>query len=165
MTLMECTSNMFVLLNAARIVAYIPQLVRVHRDCDGAKAVSVATWTLFAAGNLTATSYALIIAHDALATTLFALSTLVCAVIVALTLWKRSRYERIQAQISQAARYISPPGVPASSSLSFSISGDTLLPPAGQDNSSKLRSFEPKSFVRALAVVVTLIAILYFVPA
>ena len=37
MTLAECSFGAFTILNIVRLVAYVPQLMRVHRDINGAE--------------------------------------------------------------------------------------------------------------------------------
>lgn len=89
MTLAECSFSAFAILNTARLVAYFPQIMRIRVDCHGAKAVSIATWSLFAAANLATVSYALIVANDSAMAIVFGLNTLGCTTIVACTAWKR----------------------------------------------------------------------------
>jgi hypothetical protein len=89
MTLVEWSFGAFAILNTARLIGYLPQLMRVHRDTNGAEAVSIATWTLFATANLATVSYALIVVDDAALAIAFALNTLGCVAIVGLTVWKR----------------------------------------------------------------------------
>jgi hypothetical protein len=89
MTLAECSFGAFAILNTARLIGYLPQIMRVHRDTNGAKAVSIATWTLFAAANLATVGYALIVANDAAMAIVFALNTIGCSAIVGFTVWKR----------------------------------------------------------------------------
>jgi hypothetical protein len=91
MTLAECSFSAFAILNIARVVAYIPQVMRVYADDNGAKAVSITTWSLFAGANLTTASYALISINDSAMALVFALNTLGCLTIVAFTIWKRFR--------------------------------------------------------------------------
>jgi hypothetical protein len=89
MTLAEYSFGAFAILNSARVVAYFPQIMCIRGDGHGAKAVSIATWSLFAAANLATVSYALIVANDSAMAIIFALNTLGCVTIVALTAWKR----------------------------------------------------------------------------
>jgi hypothetical protein len=89
MTLAEYSFGAFAVLNAARLVGYVPQLLRVHRDRNGAEAISLATWCLFAAANLATVSYAYVVADDAAMTIVFSLNAFGCLAIVGLTAWKR----------------------------------------------------------------------------
>jgi hypothetical protein len=89
MTLAEYSLGAFAILNSARLVAYFPQAIRIYFDANGAKAVSIATWLLFAGANLATVSYALTVAHDTLMAIVFTLNTIGCLVIVGFTAWKR----------------------------------------------------------------------------
>ncbi len=89
MTLAEYSLGAFAILNTARLIAYLPQVIRIYFDDNGARAVSIATWLLFAAANLATVSYALFAAQDALVATVFTLNTIGCLVIVGFTAWKR----------------------------------------------------------------------------
>jgi hypothetical protein len=89
MTLSEYSLSAFAVLNTARIIAYFPQAMRIYVDVNGAKAVSIATWSLFSAANLATVSYALTVVEDPLVATVFSLNTIGCLVIVGFTIWKR----------------------------------------------------------------------------
>jgi hypothetical protein len=56
MTLAEYSFGASAILNTARLVGHFPQIMRVRRDTDGAAAVSIGTWTLFAAANIATVS-------------------------------------------------------------------------------------------------------------
>ncbi len=81
----------FAFVNLARVIAYVPQVLRIYRDKNGAEAVSVTTWALFSGANLTTVSYALIGAASAdfLVAGIFSLNTVGCLLITGLTLWRR----------------------------------------------------------------------------
>jgi hypothetical protein len=89
MTVAECAMAAFALLNSGRALAYVPQIVRVYRDQNGAVAVSLVTWVLFASSNLATAVYAHAVYSDAIMATVFALNTLACLLVVALTAMKR----------------------------------------------------------------------------
>src|SRR5262245_32071349 len=89
MTVAECAMAAFAILNSGRALAYVPQIVRVYRDQNGAAAVSLITWVLFASSNLATAVYALSVYRDAIMATVFALNTLACLFIVVLTAMKR----------------------------------------------------------------------------
>jgi hypothetical protein len=103
MTLADYSLAAFALLNGGRTVAYVPQMVRVYRDPNGATAVSLTTWVLFAAANIATVAYALAVADDRLVALVFGLNTLGCLVIVALTTVKRihaARREMLAVQVA-----------------------------------------------------------------
>jgi hypothetical protein len=88
-TVAELSLVAFALLNGGRVIAYIPQMIRVYRDPHGAAAVPVATWALFAAANIATVSYALIVAGDRVVAAVFAMNAVGCLAIVAMTVFKR----------------------------------------------------------------------------
>jgi hypothetical protein len=89
MTLAEYSIGAFAVLNGMRVFAYIPQILCVHRDGNGAVAVSVTTWTLFMAANIATVSYAIAVSSDLLVATVFSLNALGCLSIVVLIVIKR----------------------------------------------------------------------------
>src|SRR5258707_13346183 len=89
MTSVDFSMTAFALLNAARIVAYVPQIICVRRDRNGAAGVSLVTWGLFTLANLATVSYALTVSSDRFVAGVFALNTLGCFAIFALTAIKR----------------------------------------------------------------------------
>jgi hypothetical protein len=86
----------FSICNAARVLAYIPQITRIARDGEGAAAVSSTTWMLFAVANASTVVYASFTIHDVTMALLFAANTLSCLVIAGLTTFKRRRYASLQ---------------------------------------------------------------------
>ena len=91
MTLADYSMTAFALLNGGRVIAYFPQMIRVHRDPHGAAAVSLMTWMLFAAANVTTVCYALTVSNDRVVAIVFALNAVGCVAIAALTFFKRMR--------------------------------------------------------------------------
>jgi hypothetical protein len=97
MTLADYSLLAFTLLNGARAIAYLPQIIRIHRDPHGAAAVSVSTWSLFAAANFATTWYALTVFSDNLTACVFAVNAAGCVGIAGLTALKRIRCGRTPA--------------------------------------------------------------------
>jgi hypothetical protein len=91
MTLADYSMTAFALLNGGRVIAYFPQMIRVHRDPHGAAAVSLMTWMLFAAANVATVCYALTVSNDRVVAIVFALNAVGCVAIAALTFFKRMR--------------------------------------------------------------------------
>lgn len=58
MTLLDASVIAFVVLNAARVIAYLPQFFQIYRDPHGAAAVSISTWTMFSCANAATVSRA-----------------------------------------------------------------------------------------------------------
>ena len=89
MTLADYSMMAFALLNGGRVVAYMPQIVCVYRDQNGAAAVSLMTWVMFSAANLATVSYALTVTSDLVVAGVFAANALGCLIITALIAMRR----------------------------------------------------------------------------
>jgi len=87
----------FTACNTARVFAYLPQIVRISRDSQGATAISYATWTLFGVSHLSTVAYAILVVDDWRMAAVFAANALCCVAIVSLTAWKRAVFERCRA--------------------------------------------------------------------
>ena len=77
--------------NILRAASYLPQIIRVAADTDGAKAISYSTWIVWICANASTAAYAIVNVAD---WTLFAMSivnAVGCLVVVGLTIWKRRR--------------------------------------------------------------------------
>jgi hypothetical protein len=64
MTLQDYSVTAFTVLNGARIVAYLPQIVCVHRDRAGVFSVSMMTWGMFFSANMATVFYTLAVVGD-----------------------------------------------------------------------------------------------------
>jgi hypothetical protein len=89
MTLADYSMTAFALLNGGRIVAYLPQMLCVYRDRNGAEAVSLLTWAMFAAANLATVSYSLTVSGDFVIASVFALNAACCLAITCLVACRR----------------------------------------------------------------------------
>ena len=92
MEMPELTLAIFYAFNALRIGAYLPQILRVANDDNGAPTISYTTWSVWIGANGSTAGYALVIAPN---WTLFAvnvLNALGCAAVVALTALKRHQF-------------------------------------------------------------------------
>lgn len=86
----EAAVLVFAATNAARILAYLPQILALWRDRTGAAAVSCLTWALFTVSNGSTAQYALVVLDDRRMAALFAANTLCCAVIFGLAVANRT---------------------------------------------------------------------------
>jgi uncharacterized protein with PQ loop repeat len=84
----------FTVCNTARVFAYLPQIVKIGRDTQGAAAISYTTWTLFGVSHLSTVAYAILVVDDWRMAAVFAANTLCCVAIVGLTAWKRATFGR-----------------------------------------------------------------------
>jgi hypothetical protein len=89
MTLAEYSMTAFALLNVGRVLAYMPQIVCVYRDPNGAVAVSLLTWFMFTAANIATVSYAITVSSDLMVAGVFALNALGCLTITVLIAVRR----------------------------------------------------------------------------
>jgi uncharacterized protein with PQ loop repeat len=81
----------FAICNSVRVFAYLPQIVTVARDQNGAAAVSCTTWGLFAVSHLSTVAYAVLAVEDWRMSAVFASNLLCCLLILAFTLRQRAR--------------------------------------------------------------------------
>jgi hypothetical protein len=89
MTLAEYSMTAFAIANGGRVIAYVPQILRVCRDPNGGAAVSLTTWTFFTAANVATVIYALTALDDVVTASVFGLNAVGCLLIVALTAIRR----------------------------------------------------------------------------
>jgi len=88
----EIALALFTFFNVARLLAYLPQIVRIGRDRGGAEAVSCSSWGLFGASNLSTVAYALLVVEDWGMAAVFAVNAVCCFAICVLTVWKRLQH-------------------------------------------------------------------------
>lgn len=86
----------FAVLNGARIFAYVPQIVCVSRDRNGASGVSLLTWGLFTLANLATAVHALLTTGDNLVAGIFLLNTISCLTIFVVAAGKRLAGTRLK---------------------------------------------------------------------
>ena len=94
MTLAEITLALFSLCNLLRVGSYLPQILRVANDTEGAKAISYWTWGMWIAANGSTAAYALVNIADRVLFIVSTMNTLGCLAVVGLTIWKRRRLAR-----------------------------------------------------------------------
>lgn len=97
----------FALCNSIRVFAYVPQIVSVARDRNGATAISYTTWGLFALSHLSTVAYAILTLDDWRMAAVFAANAACCTIILGLTALKRARLE------PKAGRRLDATGKPA----------------------------------------------------
>ena len=86
----DAALGLFTLCNTARVFAYLPQMIKIGRDTQGATAISYTTWALFGVSHLSTVAYAVFVVDDWRMAAVFAANTLCCLVILGLTAWKRA---------------------------------------------------------------------------
>jgi len=106
----ELAAGIFATCNSARILAYIPQIVRIMRDRNGSPGVSCLTWAGFTAANFSTVAYALVVAPNRVMAVVFGVNGVFCVAIVTLTVWTRLRSGRFADSIHRS--YYDPADVP-----------------------------------------------------
>src|SRR5262245_7127290 len=78
MTAPEVALVLFTVTNTFRVLAYVPQIMRIARDRGRAEAVSCATWVMFALSHLSTVAYAILVVDDWRMAVLFGANLLAC---------------------------------------------------------------------------------------
>jgi uncharacterized protein with PQ loop repeat len=100
-TLTDVALVVFTACNTARVFAYLPQMVKISRDRQGASAISYTTWVLFSVSHLSTTAYAVLVLNDWRMAAVFAANTLCCIIIVALTVRRRAAFQMAQSGLDE----------------------------------------------------------------
>ena len=80
---------LFTACNTLRVLAYVPQIVRIAQDTHGAQAISYTTWGLFALSHMSTVVYALATVENITMAVVFGVNALACCTILGLTALKR----------------------------------------------------------------------------
>ena len=84
--------TLFTFMNSIRIFAYVPQLLKVTEDPNGASAISYSTWTLFFLSHLTTVAFAIFYVGDVVMALIFCGNALACFAILLATFIKRRNH-------------------------------------------------------------------------
>jgi uncharacterized protein with PQ loop repeat len=101
----EVTLVLFTAMNTVRVLAYVPQILRVARDGGCAEAISCTTWVMFALSHLSTVAYAILALDDLRMAAIFAANVLACLLILGITAYKRSCAHRPKGMQSAPARW------------------------------------------------------------
>jgi hypothetical protein len=93
-SLAELSLFFFTIFNALRIVSYLPQILRIAQDCQGAQAISYIAWGLWVAANGSTAAYAWVNLKDLPLALLNGGNTICCITVIALTAYKRHAFKR-----------------------------------------------------------------------
>lgn len=88
----------FTVANALQVVSYVPQIVSVARDRNGASAIAYSTWLIWLAGSAATAAYAMVNIWDAWLAAVNTVHSVCCIAVIALTAWKRRRHKYFQAR-------------------------------------------------------------------
>jgi uncharacterized protein with PQ loop repeat len=92
MTWIEVVTWVFVITNTGRLLAYIPQFISAWACTNGAKSVSILTWSYFTFSNLTALLYAFFVLRDSKSVWVFSGNLTVTFCLCTLLICKRLMY-------------------------------------------------------------------------
>jgi uncharacterized protein with PQ loop repeat len=92
MTWIEVVTWVFVITNTGRLLAYVPQFISAWACTNGAKSVSILTWSYFTFSNLTALLYALFVLKDSKSVWVFSGNLAVTLCLCNLLICKRLMY-------------------------------------------------------------------------
>jgi hypothetical protein len=87
----DATLVAFAALNGLRMLAYLPQILAVVRDRNGAQAVSCLTWGLFCVANVSTVVYAATNLGDLVMAVIFSVNALLCLTIMVAAAVKQRR--------------------------------------------------------------------------
>jgi hypothetical protein len=89
MLVSEATWLAFAAFSGLRTISYVPQMVRIARDRNGASAISYPTWLLWAGAHASTGLYAAVNLNDVWLAVGSSIYALCCIVVIALTAYKR----------------------------------------------------------------------------
>lgn len=96
MELAHVTFVVFTVFSGLRIVSYLPQIMKIAADKNGASAISYATWSTWVCTNLATAFYAVINLRDFYLTAFSGVSAACCAIVIILTIYKRTKLIRLR---------------------------------------------------------------------
>ena len=88
-TLMSIVSWLYLATNSVRAVTYVPQIVAVWHCTDGARAISLVTWSSWVLANLAGVMYGAWVVRDGLFITISAINLVCCATVALIAARRR----------------------------------------------------------------------------
>jgi hypothetical protein len=89
MELSHITFLAFAFFSSLRVVSYLPQIIKVASDINGASAISYSTWALWTAANIATALYATFNLSDLYLAAVSAIYATCCVVVILITAMKR----------------------------------------------------------------------------
>jgi hypothetical protein len=91
---LEATWLAFAAFSGLRTISYVPQILRIGKDRNGASAISHPTWLLWTGANATTALYAATNLNDLWLAFVSSIYALCCIVMIVLTAFKRLAHRR-----------------------------------------------------------------------
>src|SRR3954464_3022324 len=88
----DLTFVLFLGIGGIRCLSYVPQIIRIIHDENGASAISYTTWFTWILANLATASYAVFNLGDACLAVVSIIYAFFCAVVTLLTTFKRMQH-------------------------------------------------------------------------
>jgi PQ loop repeat len=152
MQISDLTFVGFLSLGGIRCLSYLPQIVRIIRDDNGASAISYTTWFTWIFANLATALYAVFNLGDAYLATVSVIYAFFCTVVLLLTAFKRLLYRNRARPKAEASRGGNPI-LSACDAVPFNRRAPFLLDLNARrflGQSNPLRSIEKNLFGRGL---------------
>jgi hypothetical protein len=89
--LAQVTLVVFAFFSSIRIVSYVPQILKIAMDQNGATAISYTTWSIWLWANLSTALYAAVNLRDVYLTFVSAVYAFCCLIVLCLTFAKRQQ--------------------------------------------------------------------------
>jgi hypothetical protein len=87
----ETITWIFMAVNSGRVLSYAPQIYMALRCRDGARSISMATWSYFAVAHITGALYSQAVVHDPRLATVFVGNCVACVALLLVVAYKRRR--------------------------------------------------------------------------
>jgi|SRR5215510_2270392 len=104
MELSYVTFLIFTVFSSLRTVSYIPQIVKVASDTNGATAISYATWFLWTGANVATALYAAVNLSDLYLAAVSGIYAACCLIVIIVTMAKRRSRLRSSGNVALSRR-------------------------------------------------------------
>lgn len=107
-TLAAAVGWFYLVTNATRIFAYLPQIAAIWRCHDGAFAISLLTWSLWTISHVAALLYGALVMSDLYFVGITTMNLLGCSAITGMAAWRRAGFWREQVKAGSTGKAVSP---------------------------------------------------------
>ena len=81
---------LYLLINSGRVVSYLPQILALWQCRDGARAISLLTWSYWTLSHVSAVLYGAVVIQDAFVVTISLANIVCCGIVIALAMRRRA---------------------------------------------------------------------------